>query len=190
MPQDATAPVLDETTKRRSAFEHTLVRELPYIALLVLGLFGVCWAGFAHRYATLYWVALTPVAALICVGVGWHRFRGTQQHMRLVLMQIGQWACVVAAMWLVSVSDLKDLLNDDATGLMMLTLLALGVSISAITLETWQFGVVALFLAAAVPTLAWVEAAAATLFVVGTGLVVVLLLAWYVRARLFRRKQA
>ena len=79
-------------------------------------------------------------------------------------------------MYLVAVSDLRDLLNDDARGLMMLTLLALGLFISGLNLEIWQLCVLGMFLAVSVPMIAWVEAASVLLFLLATAIVAVALL--------------
>jgi hypothetical protein len=48
----------------------------------------------------------------------------------MIATQVGQWAAVLVAMYLINVSDVRGQVNSDAMGRMMLTLLALGVFVS------------------------------------------------------------
>jgi hypothetical protein len=149
-----------------------MIHGWPYLTILLLSLVGICWANLAHEHSTLYWVFMTPVCAVVCILEAWRTSAAHHARTRLVVLQAGQWAAVMVAMYLVGVSDLRDLLNDDALGLMMLTLLALGLFISGLNLLIWQFCVLGVFLAIAVPLIAWVEAASVLLFLLAALIVV------------------
>jgi len=158
-------------------------RGWPYLGLLALSLIGICWANLAHRHSTLYWSLMTPLCAIVCVVAAWRSSAEHHTRVRLVALQAGQWLAVVVAMYLVGVSDLRDLLNDDALGLMMLTLLSLGLFISGLNLMIWQFCVLGMFLAVSVPVIAWVEAASVLLILLAAVIVSLALVRLWVQLR-------
>jgi hypothetical protein len=159
-------------------------RGWPYLLLLALSLVGICWANLAHTHSTLYWAMMAPLCAVVCILTAWHNSAAHHTRMRVALLQAGQWAAVMVAMWLVGVSDLRDLLNDDALGLMMLTLLALGLFVSGLNLLMWQFCLLGVFLAVAVPVIAWVEAASVLLILLAVIIVVAALVRLWFMLRL------
>jgi hypothetical protein len=89
----------------------------------------------------------------------------------MIVTQILQWAAVLVAMYLVTVSDVPRLLNVGALGLILLTLLALGVFVSGLHLRVWKLCVVGAFLAVEVPIVAWVERASLLLLLIAAALV-------------------
>ena len=48
-----------------------LLRDWPYIAMLVLAIFEVAYTNFARQAMTGYWMSLAPLFGLICVVVRW-----------------------------------------------------------------------------------------------------------------------
>ena len=104
----------------------------------------------------------------------------------MIVTQIVKWAAVLVAMYLITISDTSKLLNSDARGLMLLTLLALGVFVSGIHLRAWRLCVTGAFLAVAVPIAAWFEQAALLLLLIGAALIAFGLARWWVRSRVLR----
>ena len=47
------------------------VRELPYVVVLILTLFGVAYASFSRQSMVGYWEFLAPVIGILCVIIGW-----------------------------------------------------------------------------------------------------------------------
>jgi MFS family permease len=177
---------LDETDGRgglSGLLKTALIRGWPYLFLLLLSLVGICWANVWHQHSTRYWVSMGPLFALVCVALAWRRSSEHHSRLRVVLLQAAQWVAVMVAMYLVAVSDLRDLLNDDARGLMMLTLLALGVFISGLNLIVWQLCVLGMFLAISVPLIAWVEAASVLIFLLAACIIVVALIRLWMQLR-------
>jgi len=160
-----------------------LLPELPYLALVILGLLGVSWTSVSSVPSTTYWVMLTPVAAFICIAAGWSGASARGERARMITTQVLQWAAVLAAMWLVNVSDMRRLLNVDAKALILLTLIALGVFISGLYLRAWKLCAVAAFLAVAVPIVAWVERAALLLLIIAGGLIALGFAGWWAQGR-------
>jgi hypothetical protein len=159
-----------------------LIDELPYGAIIVLALVGISWTSVSSSGTTVYWVILTPVLAVICIAAGW-RHTVSGQRVAMAITQVLQWAAVLAAMWLMQISDENAVLNSNETGLVLLTLLALGVFVSGLNLRSWKLCVTGAFLAVCVPVVAWVEHAALLLLLVGLGLIGLGLLYWWYSSR-------
>jgi hypothetical protein len=162
--------------------KHSLLGELPYVAIIVLGLVGILWASVSSAPTATYWVILTPVTALICIAGGWRPLAEGGGRIPMITTQIVQWAAVLVAMYLITISDTRRLLNSDAIVLMLLTLLALGVMVSGLNLRAWKLCVTAMFLAIAVPITVWVERAALLLLVIGGALIALGFLNWWRKA--------
>jgi hypothetical protein len=182
MAEANSAPSGPAAEPRRSRDWASLVADVPYYAIVVLGLIGVFWTTLFRAPATTYWVILTPIAALLCIAAGWRRSRGGR--VAMIATELGQWAAVLVAMYLLNVSDVRGLVNSDAMGRMMLTLLALGVFVSGLNLRAWKLCVAGAFLAIAVPLVAWFQQAAWVLLLIGAVLIALGLLLWWGRARL------
>jgi hypothetical protein len=107
----------------------------------------------------------------------------------MIATQITQWAAIVVAMYLLFVSDVRGLLNTDATGLMLLTLLALGAFISGLYLRAWKLCVTGAFLALSVPVLAWFEQATLLLLLIGAVLIALGIAVWWARGQFSNRAE-
>jgi hypothetical protein len=169
---------------RRSRIWFSLLAEAPYLAIVIIGVVGICWTSFFRRPTADYWVIMTPVTALLCVAVGLARTRQGRGRIETVAIQLAQWAAVLVAMYLINLSNVGGRTTSDALGGMMLTLLALGVFISGLDLREWRLAVAGVFLAIAVPLVAWVEQAALFLIFIGAALIALFLFLWWVRAKL------
>src|SRR5712671_412983 len=49
-----------------------LLREWPYLLMLVLALLGVAYTSFSHAPMATYWIALAPFIGLLCVMTRWN----------------------------------------------------------------------------------------------------------------------
>lgn len=155
-----------------------LVRDWPYFVMLALALYGVAYTNFARHAMTSYWIVLAPIFGLICVAARWQAIEGNQAHLRLIGTQALHWAAVVFAMYLVFVGDVKHMMSDDATSLMVLTVLALGTFTAGIHIAAWRLSLVGSVLGIGVPAIAWFEER--TLFVLLLALVLVAAVAAFV----------
>ena len=160
-----------------------LIRETPYLLLIVLSLIGIGWTSISRTPTTTYWIALTPVAALISIAAGWRHFPSNAERLRMIASQALHWAAFLLAMILVTVSDVHGMFNFDATALMLLMLLALGVFTSGLSLWSWKLCLTGAFLGLAAPLLAWVERAALLLILIGAALIAFFMLRWWFRGR-------
>jgi hypothetical protein len=157
----------------------SLLAELPYFAIVVIGIVGVSWTNLLGIPVATYWVIMTPIAALLCVLVGWGHLPRGRRRFEMVAIQLGQWGAFLVAMYLIHVSNVDGLVTHDALGSILLTLLALGVFISGLDLRTWKLCVAGAFLALAVPFVAWFADAALFIFLIGVVLIALGLLTWW-----------
>jgi hypothetical protein len=155
---------------------------LPFVAIIVLGLIGSGWTSISRTPTARYWAIVTPVIAVICVVAGWrHTVKG--ERMRMVVTQALQWVAVLIAMYLLTISTVEQTLTANATGLMLLTVLALGVFVSGLDLGSWKLCVTGAFLAVSVPAIAWIQHAALLLLLVGLAVIALLFAYWWLRDR-------
>jgi hypothetical protein len=155
-------------------FRHFLTREWPYLVMLVLALFGVAYTSVTRRPLTLYWFALAPFIGVICVMTRWSAVKDRDARLHLVWTQVLHWGAVLAAMNLLYVADVGQMMSTDARALYVLTLLALGTFTAGVHIGSWRFCLVGVFLALGVPAIAWLEQSALLLLlgvvvVVGVG---------------------
>jgi hypothetical protein len=159
-----------------------LIDDLPYAAIIVLTLIGVSWESISSTPTTAYWAYLSPVIGVICIVSGW-RHTPSGERIVMIVIQILQWAAVLIAMYLITETNAQQSLEANATGLMLLTLLALGVFVSGLNVRAWKLCLTGAFLALAVPIVAWVEQAALLLLLIGIALIGLLILFWWLRER-------
>ena len=70
MAEANSAPSERAVEPRRTRDWASLMADVPYYAIVVLGLIGVFWTTLFRAPATTYWVILTPIAALLCIAAG------------------------------------------------------------------------------------------------------------------------
>ena len=136
-----------------------LIRDWPYFAMLALAIFGVAYTSVARQAMTTYWIILAPLFAVICVITHWRDVEGKAPHWHLIQTEALHWVAVLVAMYLVFVADVKQMMNSDASALMVLTLLALGTFTAGVHVAAWRICLVGVALALAVPAIAWLEQA-------------------------------
>src|SRR5574337_657704 len=169
--------------KRPLRIWRALANDLPYLAIIVLGLVGTSWTSVSRSSTSGYWIVMTPVFAAICVYAGWRHIEPGAR-VGMATTQILQWAAFLIAMYLVAVTDARGVLNANGTGLMLLTLLALGVFVSGLHLRSWKLCVTGAFLAVSVPVAAWVQRAALLILLIGVAVVGRFAAYWWFSGRL------
>jgi hypothetical protein len=148
-----------------------LVRDWPYIAMLVSAVVGVALASVALDPMTEYWAILVPLFAGVCV---WTRLRDSQQQKlggRLIRIEALHWGAVIVAMHLIFLPDISQMMNADVAALMALTILALWTFTAGAQIGAWRVCVVGAVLGLGVPLIAWLDRP--TLLVTLTAIVLV-----------------
>ena len=141
------------------------LRELPYVVVLILTLFGVAYASFSRQSMVGYWEFLAPVIGLLCVVIAWPHAPDKAARFRLIWTQALHWLAFLVAMNLLLLSGVASLLSADATGLTILTLLALGTFVAGVHIQAWQICVLGMVMALGIPAIAWIERSALLLLV-------------------------
>ena len=151
----STAPL-----ERRRPGVSSWLKELPYGAVLVLTLVGVAYTSFTKRPTTAYWEFLVPVTGALCIWSGWRSAREKKEEFRLIWTQVAHWLAFFAAMNLLLLPSVQDMVNADATGLAILLLLALGTFVAGVHILAWEVCILGVVMALFVPAIAWIEEAA------------------------------
>jgi hypothetical protein len=159
-----------------------LIDNLPYIAIIVLGLVGISRTSLSQTPSANYWLVVTPIIALVCIVAGW-RHVPSGERISMAVTLVLYWGAVLVAMYLLTVSDVERSLNANALGLMILTLLGLGVFGSGLNLRAWKLCLTGAFLAVAVSAIAWLQDATLLLMLIGLALIALLFGYWWLRDR-------
>jgi hypothetical protein len=152
-----------------------LIKEWPYLLVLVLALFGIAYTSFSHTAMTTYWIVLAPLIGAICVITRWRDTHNRDERLRLVWTQALHWTAVLLAMHLMSVANVARMMNADASALAALTLLALGTFTAGVHIAAWRICLVGLVMGVGVPGIAWLEQSA--LFLILAVLVLIAVIA-------------
>jgi len=111
-------------------------RKLPYIAVLALTLLGAAYTGVLHQPLIGYW-------EFLAVAMHTH---DSKARFRMVWTQALHWLAFLVAMNIVLLPDVQRMLPAPATGLALLTLLALGTFVAGVHVS-WQICVLGLIMA-------------------------------------------
>src|SRR5262245_523417 len=152
------------TAVREQPNTRVWLRELPYAIILVLTLVGVAYTSITRRPTIAYWEFLVPVTAAVCIWSGWHSAHDHKAKIRLIWAQAVHWLAFFAAMNLLLLPNVQNMLNADATGLAILLLLALGTIVAGVHIPEWKICLLGLVMALFVPAIAWIEEAALIVF--------------------------
>ncbi len=139
-----------------------LRRGLPYIAVLLLTVFGVAYTSMAREPLVGFWEVLAVAVGILCVTTKWPSVSG-QGRVQLIWKQTAHWAAVLFAMNIVLYSSVLAMLNTSARGVTILLLLALGTLLAGIN-TSLQIVFLGLSMALAVPAIAWFKQSALLLF--------------------------
>ncbi|MCG6203287.1 hypothetical protein LPW26_01435 [Rhodopseudomonas sp. HC1] len=150
-------------SKWHSGFGGFLLRDWPYVLMLLLSLGGVAYTSF--NPTGLYWVLITPLFGLICVIARWPNVVGRDEHIHLVISQALHWAAVLLTMQLMSLQVLRNV-TGIASALSVLTLLALGTFSAGLHIRSWKVSVVGVLLALSVPSAALLQQSALLILLV------------------------
>jgi hypothetical protein len=181
--QHSTAPAPSAPSAGLRSF---LWHEWPYLAILVLALIGVVYTSIARQPILIYWLALAPFIGIICVVTRWPDVQGREMQTRLILTHALHWGAVLAAMYLMSVADVGQMMKADARALASLVLLALGTFTAGVHIASWRICLVGIILGAGVPAIAWLEHSMLLLVLAALGMIGIAAPLVWRAVRLFR----
>ena len=159
-----------------------LRRTLPFVALLVLAIVGVAYTNISQQPLAGYWEFLALATGIVCVLTQWSSARDKQPRIRLIITQALHWVAILVTMNIVLLSGVQSMLPAPATGLVLLTLLALGTFLAGVNFLSLQICFLGVAMAVAVPAIAWFKQSALFLLLAAV-LVMGLVMAFWRGAR-------
>jgi hypothetical protein len=157
---------------------HFLRAQLPFLAILTLAIAGVAYTNMSHRPLVGYWELLAIAMGAVCVATEWGGLDDKQARFRLMWTQALHWVAVLAAMNIMLLSRVQQLLPAAATSLVLLLLLALGTFLAGLNLLSLRICFLGAAMALAVPTISWVKQSALFLILAAVFLVGVAMTFW------------
>ena len=142
-----------ESPAPRSGMARFLWQQLPYVVALVLAIAGVAYTNVSHQPLVGYWEFLALSIGVVCVVTKWPETEGKEAQLRLIWTQALHWVAVLVTMNIMLVSGVQQLLPTPATGLVLLTLLALGTFLAGVSLLSLQISFLGLAMGLTVPAI-------------------------------------
>lgn len=146
-----------EHSSTQSGMARFLWQQLPYLVALLLAIGGVAYANISHQPLVGYWEFLALAIGVVCVVTKWPETEGRQNQLRLVWTQALHWIAVLISMNIILLAGVQQLLPTPATGLVLLTLLALGTFLAGVSLLSLQISFLGLAMVGAVPAISWLK---------------------------------
>jgi hypothetical protein len=162
---ETTGPAVQSAPQAQPAARRWLGLTAVHLAMVIAALLGIGWTSLSGppeagggRSVVWVWLALVPAYCAACIWEGWAHATASRLRTRLVVTQVLHWAAFLVAMYMLLTPQARSVLNDNAVGLALLTLLAMGTFVAGV--HAWSLPVCAtgVVLALAVPAIAWVDA--------------------------------
>jgi hypothetical protein len=134
-----------------------LRRKLPFVVLLVLAIVGVAYTNISQQPLVGYWEFLALATGVVCVVTQWESARDKEARLRLMITQALHWTAILVTMNIVLLSSVQSMLPAPATGLVLLTLLALGTFLAGVNFLSLRICFLGVAMAVAVPAIAWLK---------------------------------
>ena len=175
MSKDGETTSADDDDAPEANASDFLRRQAPYLLVLALALAGVTYSNIAHSALSGYWEFIALLTAVVCIFTKWDSKHDRRARFRLVWTQALHWVAVLVAMNIMLLGGVQQMLPAGASSLILLMLLALGAFLAGVSLLSAQMCFLGVVLAAAVPTLSWLQQSVLFfvvigVFVVGLGL--------------------
>jgi hypothetical protein len=147
------------------------LRELPYLAILLLTVGGVAYVSMERTPIVPFWEFVAVASCAACIYAGWADAAGKEARWHLIWTQALHWGAFLGAMNLVFLPSVQAVADADSTSLFLLLLLALGTFVAGVHTSSWRMGLNGVVMGLCVPAVAWLDQSA--LFVALTALVIV-----------------
>jgi hypothetical protein len=159
-----------------------LQRKLPYVVVLVLAIVGVAYSNISQQPLVGFWEFLALATGVVCVVTQWASARDQQARVRLMITQALHWTAILVTMNIVLLSGVQSMLPAPATGLVLLTLLALGTFLAGVNFLSLQICFLGIAMAVAVPAIAWLKQSVLFLFLAAVLVIGLVMTFWPRRA--------
>jgi hypothetical protein len=148
-----------------------LLRNLPYLVVLALAIFGVAYSNFSGAPINGYWEFLAIAMGLLCIFLGWPKAPDRETRFRLVWTQVAHWVAIIVAMNLVLLQGFQQLMPVQAVGLILMLLLGVGTFLAGISMLSLRICFLGLAMALSIPAMTWLKQASLLLLLAGVAIV-------------------
>jgi hypothetical protein len=148
----------------------SVLRNLPYLAVLALAIFGVAYSNFSGHPINGYWEFLAIAMGLLCIFLRWPNAPDREGRLKLVWTQAAHWVAVIVAMNLVLLQGFQQLMPVQAAGLVLMLLLGLGTFLAGISLMSLRICFLGLAMALSIPAMTWLKQASLLLLLAGVAI--------------------
>jgi hypothetical protein len=148
-----------------------LRKDWPYIAMLMLALFGVAVASVSIESLAPYWEIMVPLFAAVCIYARLQDHEHKANVRRLFFTEALHWGATFAAMQLLYARDVYDMMNANGVALTMMIILALGTLTAGAQIGAWRIAVVGALIGLAVPFVAFLQRATLLVTLISLALV-------------------
>ncbi|MCI0467172.1 MAG: hypothetical protein L0Y57_09245 [Beijerinckiaceae bacterium] len=154
------------------------LRELPYVTVLALTIFGVAYTSVSHQPLIGFWEFLAVAVGAVCITTGWLHIHEPKARFRMVWTQALHWLAFLVAMNIVLIAEVQLTLTATATGLTLLMLLALGTFVAGVHVN-WQICVLGIVMGLLVPAIAWLTQSALLLLLSLVAIMGIVMTFWW-----------
>lgn len=179
----------NSTTPATAPHRHTsrrklILREAPYLAMLVLILGGIAYASMTDTAMLAYWEFVAVFNCAASIFAGWHTANKRSERVRLIVTQLLHWGAFVAVMSVVFLPSVQSVADADSTSVFVMLLLALGTFVAGVHTMSWRMALNGVIMALFVPAIAWLDQSALLLALGAViGVLIVLALVFVLRTR-------
>ncbi|MFG1352182.1 hypothetical protein [Xanthobacter autotrophicus] len=159
------------------------VREMPYLAILIMTVGGVAYGAMTRSPLATYWELVALVSFAVGIFSGWSKAADKDERVRLLWTQVLHWGAFLAAMNLVFLPSVQAVADADSTSLVVLLLLALGTFVAGVHTASWRMCLNGVVMALCVPAVAWLDQSALFVALAAVVLVAVAGLVLWARSR-------
>lgn len=161
-------------------FHRVFINEAILISLVFFCLIGLAYTNFASAQSYHYWLWMIPVFAIAAIISEWSRYtRHEISGKQFIRQQILHWGAVYIAIRTVFLLHEIGRLNNDATALTLMTVIALSVFLAGVYIG-WRFLLLGVFITLATLVVAYMEAYMWVLLPTATGIVAIgVAVAWW-----------
>lgn len=144
---------------RGSFFKTYLLKEWPYLVLIVLSLIGFATTDISSIDSSKYWQFMVPVFCACCIFTQWSKPEQREMDkFDLVRTQLLHWGAVFLVIRLVYLPIVQQNLNLLITAMIIVLVLSLSTFLAGVYIG-WRYCVVGVFLAASVVAASFVQEA-------------------------------
>jgi len=133
----------------------TLIKQAPYIVVLILAIAGVAYSNLTRQSLVGYWEVMAVVVGVLCIITQWNRIEERNGRFRLIGTQVLHWGAVLVMMNIMVAFHVQSLMPTQAISLVLLALLALGTFTAGVAFLSIQICFLGVAMALTVPAIAW-----------------------------------